>query len=107
MTAPINTTQNWQPDEYDMVIDVRSPSEFAYDHIEGAVNLPALSDDERTVVGKLYKQTSAFAARKTGAAFITQYCQHLETSLKDKPADFRALIYCWRGDSVHVPLPLC
>ena len=54
MTAPIHTTQNWQPEQYDMVIDVRSPSEFADDHIEGAVNLPALFDDERTTVGALY-----------------------------------------------------
>ena len=98
MTAPIHTTQNWQPDQYDMVIDVRSPSEFANDHIEGAVNLPALFDDERAVVGKLYKQTSAFAARKTGAAIMSRnIAQHLETFLKDKPADFRALIHCWRG----------
>ncbi len=98
MTAPIHTTQNWQPDQYDMVIDVRSPSEFADDHIEGAVNLPVLFDDERAVVGKLYKQTSAFAARKTGAAIMSRnIAQHLETILKDKPADFRPLIHCWRG----------
>ena len=98
MTAPIHTTQNWQPEQYDMVIDVRSPSEFADDHIEGAVNLPALFDDERAVVGKLYKQTSAFAARKTGAAIMSRnIAQHLETLLKDKPADFRPLIHCWRG----------
>ena len=98
MTAPIHTTQNWQPDQYDMVIDVRSPSEFADDHIEGAVNLPALFDDERAVVGTLYKQTSAFAARKTGAAIMSRnIAQHLETILKDKPADFRPLIHCWRG----------
>ena len=98
MTAPIHTTQNWQPDQYDMVIDVRSPSEFADDHIEGAVNLPALFDDERAVVGKLYKQTSAFAARKTGAAIMSRnIAQHLETFLKNKPADFCPLIHCWRG----------
>ena len=90
MTAPIHTTQNWQPEQYDMVIDVRSPSEFADDHIEGAVNLPALFDHERAVVGTLYKQTSAFAARKTGAAFMSHnIAHHLETFLQDKPADFR------------------
>ena len=98
MTAPIHTTQNWQPEQYDMVIDVRSPSEFADDHIEGAVNLPALFDDERAVVGTLYKQTSAFAARKAGAAFMSHnIAHHLETFLKDKPAGFRPLIHCWRG----------
>ena len=98
MTAPIHTTQNWQPDQYDMVIDVRSPSEFADDHIEGAVNLPALYDDERAAVGKLYKQTSAFAARKAGAAIISKnIAYHLKTFLQDKPASFRPLVHCWRG----------
>ena len=98
MTAPIHTTQNWQPEQYDMVIDVRSPSEFADDHIEGSVNLPALSDEERAVVGTLYKQTSAFAARRTGASIMSRnIAHHLETILQDKPAGFRPLIYCWRG----------
>ena len=98
MTAPIHRTQNWQPEQYDMVIDVRSPSEFADDHIEGAINLPALSDDERAVVGTLYKQTSAFAARKAGAAIMSRnIAHHLETCLQDKPPSFRPLFYCWRG----------
>ena len=98
MTAPIYPTKNWQPDQYDMVIDVRSPSEFADDHIEGAVNLPALFDDERAVVGTLYNQTSAFAARKTGAAIMSKnIANHLETFLQDKPSSFRPLIHCWRG----------
>mgnify|MGYP001828612359 CR=1 FL=1 len=32
---------------FDTVIDVRSPSEFAEDHLPGAINLPVLSDEER------------------------------------------------------------
>ncbi len=98
MIAPIHTTHNWQPDQYDMVIDVRSPSEFADDHIEGAVNLPALFDDERAEIGTIYKQISAFAARRTGAANMSRnIAHHLETFLQDKPATFRPLIHCWRG----------
>jgi len=98
MTAPIHTTTDWQPDQYDMVIDVRSPAEFADDHIEGAINLPSLSDEERVIVGTLYKQTSAFEARKTGAAMMSRnIARHLDTTLKDQPAGFRPLIHCWRG----------
>ena len=40
------------------IIDVRSPSEFQDDHIPGAINLPVLSDEERSFVGTLYKQDS-------------------------------------------------
>lgn len=39
---------------FDTVIDVRSPSEFARDHLPGALNLPVLDDDERARVGTLY-----------------------------------------------------
>ena len=41
---------------FDTIIDVRSPSEYAEDHLPGAINLPALSDAERARVGTLYKQ---------------------------------------------------
>ena len=40
------------------IIDLRTPSEFAQDHLPGAHNLPLLSDAERAVVGLLYKQDS-------------------------------------------------
>ena len=98
MSAPIITTQNWQPEAYDLVIDVRAPVEFAEDHIVGAVNMPVLSDTEREEIGTLYKQVSPFAARKRGAALVSQnIAQHLQTALQDYPTDFSPLIHCWRG----------
>ena len=45
---------------FDMLIDTRAPSEFAEDHLPGAVNLPVLSDAERAQVGTIYKQVSPF-----------------------------------------------
>ena len=38
---------------FDTVIDVRAPSEFAEDHVPGAINLPVLSDAERARVGTI------------------------------------------------------
>ena len=84
--------------EFDAVIDVRTPSEFALDHIPGASNLPVLSDDERARVGTLHKQVSAFAAKKVGAALISaNIARHLQSVLQDLPRDWRPLVYCWRG----------
>ena len=60
--------------KFDTIIDVRSPSEFAEDHIPGAINCPVLSDEERIAVGTLYKQVSPFEARKVGAA-LAQWLQ--------------------------------
>jgi tRNA 2-selenouridine synthase len=83
---------------YDAVIDVRSPAEFAEDHVPGAISLPVLSNEERAEVGTLYVQVSRFTARKVGAAIIARnVARHLETALKDKGGAFRPLIYCWRG----------
>jgi tRNA 2-selenouridine synthase len=83
---------------YDLVIDVRSPAEFAEDHAPGAVNLPVLSDAERAEVGTIYVQDSRFKARRIGAAYIARnVARHLETALADRPGSFQPLIYCWRG----------
>ena len=42
MSAPITRVESWNTGDYDMIIDVRSPAEFADDHLPGAVNLPVL-----------------------------------------------------------------
>ena len=98
MSAPIIITKNWYPEAYDMVIDVRAPSEFAEDHIVGAVNMPVLTDDESIEIGTLYKKTSPFAARKRGAVLISRnIARHLEERLQGHSSDFSPLIHCWRG----------
>ena len=58
--------------EFDEVIDVRSEAEFAEDHIPGATNCPVLDNEERSRVGTLYKQVSAFDAKKLGAALVSE-----------------------------------
>ena len=76
--------------EFDAVIDVRSPGEFAQDHLPGAINLPVLDDEQRAQVGKIYVQESRFLARRMGAALIARnIARHLETALADKPSGFR------------------
>ena len=83
---------------YDAIIDVRSPAEFAEDHVPGAINLPVLSNEERAVVGTIYVQESRFKARRVGAALVARnVAQHIETALKDKDGAFMPLVYCWRG----------
>lgn len=83
---------------FDQVIDVRSPAEFAEDHIPGAINLPVLDNDERARVGTIYKQVSPFQAKKLGAALVAaNAARHLQEYLADKPGDYRPLVYCWRG----------
>ncbi len=84
--------------EFDTIIDVRSPSEFAEDHIPGAINCPVLDDLERIRVGTMYKQVNTFEAKKVGAALVAKnIARHLENHFLDKPKEWKPLIYCWRG----------
>jgi len=84
--------------QFDAIIDVRSPAEFALDHIPGAINCPVLNNEERAEIGTLYKQVSPFAAKKLGAAIVSRnIALHLEQSFLDFPREWRPLIYCWRG----------
>jgi tRNA 2-selenouridine synthase len=88
------------------ILDVRSPSEFQEDHIEGAENYPVLNDEERTVVGTLYKKNN-FAAKQLGAKLIAKNLSvildiiekseesHIKQNLRKPLTNF--LIYCWRG----------
>lgn len=83
---------------FDTTIDTRSPSEFADDHLPGAVNLPVLDDDQRAQVGTVYKQVSPFDARKMGAALVAaNSARHIAGALADKPGGWKPLVYCWRG----------
>lgn len=83
---------------YDAIIDVRSPAEFAEDHIPGAINCPVLDNEQRIQVGTLYKQVSPFEAKKIGAALVSEnIAKHLKASFLDRPKSWKPLIYCWRG----------
>src|ERR1700733_3522504 len=85
--------------EFDAIIDVRTPAEYAEDHVPGALNFPVLNDAERVEIGTLYKQVSAFQAKKRGAALVAaNIARHLQSPYfaeRDRP--WNPLVYCWRG----------
>ena len=84
--------------DFDQIIDVRSPSEYAEDHLPNAVSLPVLSDAERARVGLIYVQQDRFLARKIGAALVARNAAaHIEGPLADRHGGWRPLVYCWRG----------
>ena len=83
---------------FDTIIDVRSPDEWADDHVPGAISLPVLDNEERIRVGTIYKQDSPFTARKLGAALVARNAaRHLEGPLAAMPGGWKPLVYCWRG----------
>ena len=83
---------------FDAVLDARSESEFADDHLPGALSAPVLNDAERAEVGTLYKQVSPFGARRRGAALVARNIgAFIERELAGKPREWAPLVYCWRG----------
>jgi tRNA 2-selenouridine synthase len=84
--------------EFDTLIDARTEDEYAEDHLPGAVNWPTLNNEERIVVGTLYKQVNQFEAKKRGAAMAARnIAAHIDREVIAKPKDWKPLAYCWRG----------
>lgn len=93
------------------VLDVRSPGEFRHAHIPGAFSLPLFTDDERAVVGTLYKQQGKQKAIKAGLGFfgpkMNAMVEQAEAFQKEFNASLhlkipageqaRVLVHCWRG----------
>jgi tRNA 2-selenouridine synthase len=85
-------------DDFGAIIDARSEGEYAEDHLPGALNWPSLNDEERKLIGTLYKQVSPFEAQKRGAALVAaNIARHIERDVIDKPRSWQPLAYCWRG----------
>jgi tRNA 2-selenouridine synthase len=83
--------------DFDEIIDVRTPLEFAEDHLPGAINAPVLSNEQRVVIGTLYRE-APFEATRLGAAMVARnIAHHLDTLFAGKPRQWRPLVYCWRG----------
>jgi tRNA 2-selenouridine synthase len=84
--------------DFDAILDARTPSEYAEDHLPDALSTPVLSDEERAQVGTLYKQVSPFDAKKLGAALVARnVASHIASRFKDMPKEWTPLVYCWRG----------
>lgn len=82
------------------VFDVRSPAEYQHAHLPEAVSLPLFDDDERRIVGTIYKQVSREAAIKAGLDFFGPkmkiMVERVEAIAKEKQTG-TVLVHCWRG----------
>ena len=84
-----------------LVVDVRSPSEFVDGHMPGAVNRPLLDDQQRTVVGTVYKQEGSARARLVAMEQVgpglSDYLTGLAHLARSQPRGRRLAVMCWRG----------
>ena len=85
-----------------IVIDVRSNAEYSHAHIPGAFSIPLFNDEERAIVGTIYKQQSREDAIKKGLDLFGPKMKVMlleaEGLIKEKnPEDKTVLVHCWRG----------
>jgi tRNA 2-selenouridine synthase len=80
-----------------VLLDVRSPAEFAQGHIPGAVAFPLFSDEERARVGTSYKQNGPDRAIELGLQIVGPRLVDYVRAAR-KIADGKPLaLHCWRG----------
>ena len=88
-----------------LIIDVRSPGEYAHAHIPNAFSLPLFTDEERAAIGTTYKQESREAAIKLGLPFFGTKMQNMIEQVEGWAASYEKtndkkptiLVHCWRG----------
>lgn len=78
-----------------VLVDVRSPSEFADATIPGSINIPFFDDEERAEVGTLYKQVGVQAAKEKGLEIVSRKLPAFVRQFEQIPG--RKAVFCWRG----------
>jgi len=79
------------------VIDVRTPAEFEHGHIPGAVNIPLFSNEERAIIGTIYKQEGKKPAMLKGMELVSPKFSEFLRSAETVSNTGTLLVHCWRG----------
>jgi tRNA 2-selenouridine synthase len=98
MTIPLEQVLSLR-DKGALVVDARSPAEYAEATIPGAINVPFLDDAERSEVGTLYKQAGKQLARRRGVEIVAPKIPELINQVASRQAvtSLPAVVFCWRG----------
>lgn len=79
------------------ILDARSEGEFTLGHIPGSINLPILNNEERKIVGTIYKQKGNQEAIIKGFELVgPRFSSIIQEALALFP-EKKILTYCWRG----------
>lgn len=79
-------------------IDVRSESEFLEASIPGSINIPILKNEERSVVGKVYRNESVEKAKSLGLRYASYKLEEIYKRIMELERNYdNIVIYCWRG----------
>lgn len=82
-----------------LLVDARSPGEFAEATIPGAINVPVLDNAERQEVGTLYKEVGKQQARRRGVQIVAPKIPAMIERVAALQAETSqpVVVFCWRG----------
>ncbi|RLJ70668.1 tRNA 2-selenouridine synthase [Hydrogenivirga caldilitoris] len=81
-----------------VIVDIRSPQEFEEFHIPGAINVPLFENDEKKLIGFIYREEGLERAKELGQELARKKLEEFYArfrGLKDKHKN--VVVYCWRG----------
>src|ERR1700722_20218290 len=79
------------------VIDVRTPADCEHGHIPGAVNIPLFSNEERAIIGTIYKQEGKKPAMLKGMELVSPRFSEFVRTAETISNTGTLLVHCWRG----------
>jgi len=79
------------------MLDVRSPGEYNHAHMTGAISLPLFNDDERALIGTLYKQQGKEQAVMKALEIVAPRMTSIVNDAKRIAPALKARVHCWRG----------
>lgn len=77
------------------LLDIRTPAEFALGHLPGAISFPLFTDEERVIVGTLYKQQGKDTAVLKGLELVGPKLKYFVLQARKQKGPL--YLYCWRG----------
>jgi tRNA 2-selenouridine synthase len=79
------------------IVDVRTPLEFAEDHLPGAFNVPIMTNEERVEIGTIHKLIGPQQARVRGLELTCGRFAAMVGEVVGHAGGRPVLVYCWRG----------
>lgn len=79
-----------------VIVDVRSAAEYREGTIPGAVNVPLFDEDERSVIGTMYKHCGQDCAIKKGFSYVEDKLGNLLSAFESYQ-DRELSVFCARG----------
>lgn len=79
------------------LLDVRTPLEYEQGHIPGAINIPLFNNEERKIIGTIYKKDGKQPAILKGLEFVGPRLKEFVLSANKFNNNGSFLIHCWRG----------